>query len=201
MPPRHYVRTLTVVGGLAALLTLGACTADPEPSSPPSATSTPTADDEATTAPSEPPAPPEKPAAMANDDEAGARAAADYFLALYGYTLQSGDVTLLDAFCHDESSFCATTEQEVADQTEAQERFVGGDIGWTGEPAISRQDDSSMYVLKGEITQAPLEVLGPDGDQVSSSLTGSYSGGVAVFFDSGAWWGFNVGIDGPTEVS
>lgn len=181
------------VAGLAALLTLGGCTGSPDPSpAPTSAAPSATSSAEPTGAPSEAPVPPEKPAAMANDDEAGARAAADYFLALYGYTLQSGDFTLLDAFCNDESTFCAAVSPELAKQADADEKIAGGDVRWASEPQVERQPETSAYALTGTVLQDASELVAADGSVVGAFEAEEVERTVYVYWESGEWHGFDI---------
>lgn len=194
MTPQGRRRTIMAGAALTALLTLGGCTGSPDPSLAPSAAApSATSSAEPTDVPSDVPVPPEKPAAMANDDEAGARAAADYFLALYGYTYQSDDFTLLEEFCHDDSTFCAGVRDQLAAQVEAGERYVGGTVAWTSEPVIEHKDEASMYVLTGEISQASFDVVGTDGVPLSSSPATTALNSVFVYFESGTWKGFDIG--------
>lgn len=194
MTPQGHRRTIVAVAGLAALLTVGGCTGSPDAAPAPTAAA-PSATSSAapTGAPSEAPVPPEKPAAMANDDEAGARAAADYFLALYGYTYQSDDFTLLEDFCHDDSTFCAGVRDQLAVQVEAGERYLGGTIAWTSEPVVEQKKEVDMYVFTGEISQEAFDVVGTDGVPLSSTPATTARNSVFVYFESGTWKGFDIG--------
>ncbi|MEE6295272.1 DUF6318 family protein [Georgenia sp. MJ278] len=57
--------------------------------------------------------PPERPAEMARTDEAGAVAAAQYFLSLFGYGAATGDVAEWDAMSDPDCLGCAGLREEM----------------------------------------------------------------------------------------
>ncbi len=79
----------------------------------------------------EPLVPPERPAAMDNDDEAGAQAAAEYFIAVAGYAERSQDLTDFTSLCDAESAFCNTIIDQVTADLEAGSITVGGSTEFT----------------------------------------------------------------------
>lgn len=100
---------------------------------------------------------------MANDDEAGARAAAEYFLELHAYLFESGDVTLWDSMCEAESMFCADARTAAADNFAAGYRQSGGAMTFTVSEVISPDATVEYYEVVGNVDVAPYEIVGPDG--------------------------------------
>ncbi|PFG33925.1 DUF6318 family protein [Sanguibacter antarcticus] len=193
-------RSLTTAAGLATLMLLTGCATEPEADAPQTATSTPAAtDDTATTTLPEPPAAPEKPAAMANDDEAGARAAADYFLALYAYTVQSNDVTLLDDFCYEASTFCTAVRLDLEDAENTGQVLAGGDLTWTTEPQVEQRTDASAYIVQGTIHQSASQLVTSEGSVVDAYEAEDLERAIYIYWDSGDWYGFDIAA--PSETA
>lgn len=70
--------------------------------------------------------PPEKPAAMKNDDVAGAQAAAEYFVEMFGYAVRSQDTTEFVALCDPTSNFCSAVLDEISGDRSAGNVTIGG---------------------------------------------------------------------------
>jgi len=68
------------------------------------------------------------PADLERTDETGAAAAATYFLELYGYVMQTGDVATWDAMSWEQCEFCKSTRDVALAIASRGETFTGGDI-------------------------------------------------------------------------
>lgn len=121
-------RLRTVLACAWAGLLLVACTGpdgdpSPDPTSPtPSATAS-------NPAPSTS-APPARPAAMQRQDVEGAIAAAQYFLELYPYAYNTGDLTEWRAMSHPDCIFCASVIDNVEELHAAGGYQSGGSVTW-----------------------------------------------------------------------
>ncbi len=93
--------------------------------------------------------PPERPAAMDNADEAGAVAAAEYFLRLTVYASATGDTTELEAMSGDE---CKSCQKYISSVKSLYER--GG--WWTSMPEISLSE-SQQWIHSEEPLQYQVE--------------------------------------------
>lgn len=164
---------------LIALTSLGlvSCTTasdDPTPSPTRPITETPSATP--TPSPSRS-APPDRPEAMARDDLAGAMAAAEYFLELYPYAYNTGDLTEWRAMSHPECIFCASVIENV-EKLHSEGGFqTGGEIEWFRTAATS-SEHSGQFSVDAVASQAPThEVVGDTTSLVSEG------GAATLYFD------------------
>ncbi len=74
------------------------------------------------------PAAPARPVQVDEMTPTGAAAAATYFIKLYGYVLQTGDLTEWDAMSFPTCDYCAAFRSHVVDAYDAGESIEGGDI-------------------------------------------------------------------------
>ncbi|HUX69255.1 MAG TPA: DUF6318 family protein [Cellulomonadaceae bacterium] len=74
------------------------------------------------------PTAPARPVEVDQMTPAGAAAAARYFIELYGYVLQTGDLTEWDAMSFPTCDYCATFRSHVVEAYAAGESIEGGDI-------------------------------------------------------------------------
>lgn len=131
-----------IVGALAlaiALLIAG-CTGSATPVASPSPSPTvasPTATPEPSPSRS---AAPQRPETMGRDDVEGAIAAAQYFLELYPYAYNTGDLTEWKALSHPECIFCASVVEGVEELHASGGYQTGGEIEWvsiSARPGVS----------------------------------------------------------------
>ena len=73
-------------------------------------------------------APPERPAAMDSGDEAGAIAAATYFMGMFEYVLHTGDVATWDAVSAAACEFCQRVKADVTRVYGAGGSYTGGEF-------------------------------------------------------------------------
>lgn len=131
---------------LAFTLSVAGCTdsATPAASSSPSPTvASPTATPEPSPSRS---AAPQRPATMDRDDVEGAIAAAQYFLELYPYAYNTGDLTEWKALSHPECIFCASVVEGVEELHASGGYQTGGEIEWVSVSAQSGISDSRAAV-------------------------------------------------------
>ncbi|MEP7764427.1 DUF6318 family protein [Sanguibacter sp. 25GB23B1] len=177
-----------LVGAVVACVVLSGCTRDdpaPEPTSA-AVTDEPTAD--ATTEPAEI-VPPEKPTLMASNDAIGARAAAEYFLSLYGYVFQTGDLTEWDAMCDPESEFCNGVRDAVTEHVASGNVQTGGEatisVGQVLEPSGALEE----YEVSGLMVQEAYEIVDEGGQLVSSDEgEGEIPTSIFLKMDSAGEW-------------
>ncbi|SDS86955.1 hypothetical protein SAMN04489860_2578 [Paraoerskovia marina] len=138
MRVRH--RTPALALPVALILGLGGCSSDDEPESGASVTTSaaPTTSEPTPTEPSETrepeptetgPTPPPRPAAMDDTGKKGARAAAEYFIALTEYAMTTGDTRALTEMAYE--STCTTCESLIADAKDWAERDLVVDMAGT----------------------------------------------------------------------
>lgn len=184
--PRPLVRAL--VGAVAACVALSGCTPD-DPAPAPS-TSASTTEEPAPEPTDEPVvAAPEKPTLMDSNDAIGARAAAEYFLSLYGYVFQTGDLTEWDAMCHPESEFCNEVRGAVNEHVADRDVQSGGGVTMSVTQVVAPSGALEEYEVIGLISQETYEIVDETGAPVTSG-GGDESVPTSVFLrmtDTGDW--------------
>jgi hypothetical protein len=135
-------------------------TVRPQPATP---TPSPTAEP---ATPSEPPTPP---AELARTDEVGAAAAATYFLELYAYTMQTGDVTAWDALSWEQCEFCRSTRDQAVGMASRGETFTGGEIEPQSTTVMPRDDLIGGFPVDVVVQEAPSEHRASDGEVLNRS--------------------------------
>lgn len=172
-------RTLAVGLPVALVLGLGACTSDdvaPEtPRAAPTSeapSETPTAEPTETPEP-EPtesgPTPPARPAAMDDTGKKGAQAAAEYFIAVLGYSPKAGDSTILREMTY--SSICksCTNFIDEAEEFGAKNYVVTGGEGQLTNIVVSDRDElTGGYAVSAAFETEEMVVTDPDGSEVTT---------------------------------
>lgn len=147
MRQKRIPATLTSVA-LFATLGLTACTTNTDPTPPqpqrhPTPDTTPESQPEPTetptTAPTAPSGPPEKPAAMANNNEEGALAAAEYFLDASAYALLMGDKILMEDFSTDTCIFCSNVVELIKNDRKTQAKRLTMSFTFNEQPSIEHK--------------------------------------------------------------
>ncbi len=147
MRQKRIPATLTSVA-LFATLGLTACTTNTDPTPPqpqrhPTPDTTPESQPEPTetptTAPTAPSGPPEKPAAMANNNEEGALAAAEYFLDASAYALLMGDKILMEDFSTDTCIFCSNVVESIKNDRKTQAKRLTMSFTLNEQPSIEHK--------------------------------------------------------------
>ena len=143
-----------LVGVVVAGLALAGCTSEeptPVPTTSAATSTEPTPD--TTTDPAEI-TPPEKPTLMATNDAIGARAAAEYFLSLYGYVFQTGDLTEWDAMCDPLSEFCNSVRDRTRSDAQSGYKRRGGEATPTVVRVLEPTPTVGFYEVSGQVVQA-----------------------------------------------
>ena len=116
----------------------------------------------------EPLVPPVRPAAMDNDDEAGARAAAEYFIELYGYATQSQDLSMFASICDPASVFCSSVIDAVNSDIAAGNRTDGG-ASLLNVYRVDPPATDAFFTVWGRVARDPFQVVGRDGSTLYES--------------------------------
>lgn len=180
---------LRLGGALVAvgLTAVGCSDADGDPTP----TSGPTVSESPSEAPSSPeptsPAPgptpwpePTRPAAMERDDVEGAKAAAEYFLALYPYVFATGDLEEWEAMSHPECRFCAVVSEQVSELHSNDGYGVGGVISIAEIGALPPDAEFSHYRIGVRGMEAPSSSYSAEGTQLESAEGGDVAYTLAV---------------------
>ena len=147
-------------------------TAAPTPSPTPSPTSTPK---------------PERPAAMDTVNLDGAIATATYFLQLFPYALNTGDLTDWAVLSHPECIFCAGLSDEVKRQSSLHEHQEGLITSIASE-TCTEVNPGAWFDVDLELTQGPWQVVDMRGTVVETSgATKVMRVHMNVVRDSGRW--------------
>ena len=154
-------------------LVLGGCGgASPAPEPLPSATAEPSAPEPPTPAPTPSAsavARPERPADMDRTDEVGAAAAAEYFLSLYSYVMQTGDLAEWDAMSWESCNFCSGIRDLAVEIAAKQENYQGGAIEAIDVFVFPRDEALDVYPVDVTYVQDPDARTDKEGALVNST--------------------------------
>lgn len=189
--PLCRVVAVTVLVAGAALLV--GCS--PEPGTVPSSpTTSPRSTASAAASPTPSPTPtmpapapsPTPPPEMSRDDEAGAVAAATYFLTeLYPYTVTQQETSELQAVSHPDCKFCATTVHGV------QSEISAGRVTHPGQTTVlsasAHELNPLAFEIQLEIAQAADTVWSTNGTQVGSNQRRELVLAVFVLWQGDHW--------------
>jgi hypothetical protein len=118
---------------------------------------------------------------------AGAVATATYFLQLFPYALNTGDLTAWDALSHPECIFCAGLSGEVRRQTGLLEHQEGLEVSITSATGIE-VTPGSWFDVDLRLTQGPWMVVDTAGNVVEQSTATSVEKiHMNVVRDAGHW--------------
>ncbi len=124
---------------------------------------------------------------MSTMDGKGAAAAAAYFIELYGYVLQTGDLTEWNAMSFANCQFCSSTAQYVRSVYDAGGSFTGGDM--TAEVVTVHELDGFIggYPVDLRTTQAATEERDATGTRTSSMDAETNTARFATVYYKGTW--------------
>ena len=124
---------------------------------------------------------------MSTMDGKGAAAAAAYFIELYGYVLQTGDLTEWNAMSFANCQFCSSTAKYVQSVYSAGGSFVGGDI--TAEVVTVYELDGFIggYPVDLRITQAAAKRLDTAGAPAGTTDERTDVVRFATVYFKGSW--------------
>ncbi|MBB2924921.1 DUF6318 family protein [Cellulomonas cellasea] len=147
--------------GALALSMLTSCSGEPaaEPTPTSTASASPTADP--TPTPTTTPEP-ERPAAMDDPGVDGAVAAATYFLSLYPYVYNTGDLTAWKALSHPECVFCASVVTNV-EAMHAKGNHQEGTDTTVSSARAQEIEPGALYAVDMTVSQGPAVELDRNG--------------------------------------
>ena len=104
---------------------------------------------------------------MDKDAEAGAQAAAEYFMELSGYAVRSQDLTEFSQLCDPESIYCTGVIDQVTADVAAGNYTVGGAKTLTAS-AVHLPGEKPFYSVWGTLARSSFTVYGPSDEEVDS---------------------------------
>ena len=173
LPARHLrgfrrAHAALVGGAVVLAASLTACTGEPAGGPTPTRTASARPTAEPTPTPTTTPEP-ERPAAMDDPGVYGAVAAATYFLSLYPYVYNTGDLTAWKALSHPECVFCASVVTNVEEMHAKGHRQDGPTV--TVEKAAGREVDPGVFfAVDVEMVQGASKELDATGKVVDEVL-------------------------------
>ncbi len=178
---RQAARLVVTVAAFGLLVT--GCTDDPAPvETTPASTPSPTPSLSPTPTPAAP-TPPQRPEAMSTNDEAGAVAAAQYFMGdLYVYAYASGDATELAHLSDDECSFCNNVLTSVAAMSTDGESSHGSPATFSDAYGTTITP-GTRFTATMNATQGAIERRDADGSVIDTSEGGRYTLHFAIAWD------------------
>ncbi len=173
-PRSSALRCASVVLALALLT---GCTSEtaPAPTAPAAATAaTPAASASPTATPTVPATsdptiekittPPRVPADLTTPGKVGSKAAVEYFVALYGYTLNTGDTSLLRAASTETCEFCETYAAGTESFHASGSTAVGGDVTIEFMKLHDQESTENRHVWIVELAFSPRRATAPGGE-------------------------------------
>lgn len=109
---------------------------------------------------------PTRPAAMERDDIEGAKAAAEYFLALYPYVYVTGDLSVWREMVHPECNFCASVISNVEDMHSKGGFADGPTVDILAVNAAPPDDDYEYYAVWVDVREGRHAYYDEDGSVV-----------------------------------
>lgn len=196
-----------VPSGVVLLVLAGCGSDDDEPrpgvtaSASASATAEPTGVSATPTITPEPLPEPTRPPDMDRDDIQGATAAAVYFMEIYTYMYQTGDIGTWESASLASCNFCSASAGHVSELYGSSGRAEGGGFAVNDIVAAEPTSDYSHYRVMLIGVEEPSVELSSEGDvlQELSGATGSYN--FAVLVRDGEWRIGGVSVDEDMEVS
>ena len=105
---------------------------------------------------------------MERDDVEGAKAAAQYFLSLYPYAYNTGDLTEWKAMSHPDCVFCASVIENV-EALHAQGGYeIGGDLTFESVTGSDPVDGNAFFGVDVTVIQGPGVKYGVSGAEIET---------------------------------
>ncbi|NMR19858.1 DUF6318 family protein [Cellulomonas fimi] len=147
-----------------AAMVAGCTASDASPSPTPTSTTASSPEPSPSPTPSEPTvAKPARPAEMDRTDEVGAAAAAEYFLSMYAYVMQTGDFAEWDAMTTDACVFCQAVRTDATEILADGREYAGGEIALSNVEVGDFDDLLRAYPVKASMTLSESVEKGSDG--------------------------------------
>ncbi len=116
----------------------------------------------------------------------GAKAVAAYFLLLYSYAYQTGDLAAWNELSHPECQFCASVGQHVSEATAAGQHTVGGAFRITAAEG-TEVNQGVFFDVHVAVDGSRSRVVTATGSTAKDQPAGRYLMYVIVLFEGGAW--------------
>lgn len=172
------VRGLVLVAGFALALVLGACSSDQPPTQTPAPTPVTTGS---------PTGAPVRTAEMDRDDLDGAKAAARYFIELYPYVYNTGDLDVWRAMSHPECVFCASVVENVEELHADGGYLVGGGVAFESVTGHAPVEGNEFHTVDMTLRQEDGTRYASDGSIISEATGGHLSATVVLGRSADAW--------------
>jgi hypothetical protein len=127
----------------------------------------------------------------------GAMATARYFLSLYPYVYQSGDLSEWNAMSHPDCQFCANVSTNVADLHASGGRTEGGEVALEGAPAIQRNDAGTEVIVSVLASHAAIREISASRSVVSTVPAARNPIDVLVWWHGTEWLVHGVKVGDP----
>ena len=193
-PRSSALRCASVVLALALLT---GCTSEtaPAPTAPAAATAaTPAASASPTATPTVPATsdptiekittPPRVPADLTTPGKVGSKAAVEYFVALYGYTLNTGDTSLLRAASTETCEFCETYAAGTESFHASGSTAVGGDVTIAFSKLYEEKSSENRHLWVVDLSIAAVRTTSPDGEVTLDKASAETTALLAVWTGS-----------------
>ncbi len=187
--------------GVVVLLAMTGCS-DADGDEVPTAAATPRVSETTTDSPSESPAPgptpwpePTRPAAMERDDIEGAKAAAEYFLALYPYVFATGDLDVWGEISLPECRFCSNVARRATELHNEGGFGLGGAIAYDDVRALPPDGEFEHFRVGIKGYESPSSSHSATGEELESAAGGEVHYTVGVIHD-GEWRILGVVLEG-----
>jgi hypothetical protein len=118
---------------------------------------------------------------------AGAAAAATYFIVLYGYVLQTGDLTEWDAMSFPTCRYCAETRRYITSAHSSGETFTGSVISTEVVHVHELNELVGGYPIDLRVTQGPTTHLDASGATIESGDTWTEVMRLETVFRGDSW--------------
>ena len=135
---------------------------------------------------------------MSEVSPAGAEAAARYFLSLYSYAFETGDLAELRTLSHPECIFCASLADAVTEQQTSGFRTVGGGLT-VAQVEVVEVTPGEWFAIDAVGTQEPWKLLDASGAMTQEEPSPSdHVYHLIVVRESDVWLIREVQVDGET---
>ncbi|MGM0385047.1 MAG: DUF6318 family protein [Actinomycetota bacterium] len=138
---------------------------------------------------------PVMPPEMANNDAAGAEAAARYFVDLYGYTYLSRDLSFFEKMSDDDCVFCNSVILEVNQMISDGETQAGGLVFVDAIIANEYHQTVDAHILELQTTQNSYVEIDKNSEVIAENSGGSLSISILVQMMPDGWIVLEAGSD------
>lgn len=116
----------------------------------------------------------------------GAKSVAAYFLLLYPYVYQTGDLSAWNALAHPDCNFCASVRTHVSEASSGGQHTVGGAFTITAVKG-TEVNPGKFFDIQLINEGATSQVVIAAGAVVKDQRAGRYETDIVVLFEDGKW--------------